>query len=104
MIKEPTLMICKKSCVDADGDGVAKGGEYWVISYDSDSYLVFDNKENCSSSKAYKRFTVPFYYGKTKIKTHIGTYYGYVGKIPANKFMTLAEFRDFRMGSILDDE
>lgn len=99
IITEPTLMICKKSCVSTQGDGVAKGGEYWVISYDSDTYLVFDNKETCRFSRAYNRFVVPFYPGQ-----RIGPNYGYIGKIPANKFMTLSEFRDLRMGSILDDE
>lgn len=99
IITEPTLMICKKSWSTQD-EGVAKGGEYWVISYDTDTYLVFDNKEKCKfSSRAYNRFAVPFYPGQ-----RIGPNYGFIGKIPANKFMTLAEFRDLRMGSILDDE
>lgn len=88
MIKEPTLMICKKSCVNnLTGQGVAKDSEYWVISCDNyeSHYYVFDNKENCHRSKTYVRS------------------YGYLGRIPENKFITLAEFRELRMKSILDE-
>ena len=83
MIKEPTLMICNKSFVDDNGDGVAKGAEYWVISYNEDLYYVFDNKENC---RAWGAWGVD----------------GYIGKIPVNKFITLGQFREIRMKNILD--
>ena len=91
MIKEPTLMICNKSFVDDNGDGVAKGAEYWVISYNEDLYYVFDNKENCSTIRAYRAIA----WGALGVD-------GYIGKIPVNKFITLGQFREIRMKNILD--
>lgn len=60
------------------------------------------NKWVCHSSKAYFK-PDNFSYGSVRFKYSNNIDYGYLGKIPINKFITLGQFRELRMKNILDD-
>lgn len=75
-------VICKKTFVFPSGQGVAKHAEYYV----KDCFLDNELENNFAVYKDNLTFSRD----------------NFIGFIPRNFFMTLAEFRDLRIDQIFD--